>query len=102
MLGRHYVISNRKNGRTHMAPALGFPALKRMPRLGGLEVHRAGFSTLVVFEFVGQALLFIERFHPGGLDRADEDERIAASGFIGDEAITLGGVEKFHCADRHI
>jgi hypothetical protein len=30
------------------------------------------------------------------------DEGIVAAGLIGDEAVALGVVEKFHCADWHI
>ena len=57
---------------------------------------------LVVLKLVRNTLLFFERAHPRGFDRADVDEGIAAPGFVGDEAVALGIVEKFHCADWHI
>src|SRR5687767_2484777 len=85
-----------------MAPVLFVVAKDRGCGLGVLEVDRAGLAALIALEVVGKALLLVERAHPGGLNGRHVDESVIAAGFIGDEAITLGVVEKLHCADRHI
>src|SRR5690606_38614669 len=71
-------------------------------RLRVLQIDRAGLAALVVLELVRQALLLIERAHPGGLHGRHVDESVVAASFIGDETVALGVVEKFHCADWHI
>src|SRR5438270_12680296 len=75
---------------------------KLQPRLRALQVHGAGLAALAGLELVGQALLLFERAHPGRFDGGNVDEGVGAAGLVGDEAVALGVVEKFHCADWHI
>ena len=84
------------------ASALHIDRKSANPRLGGLQVHCAGLAALAALKLVGQALLLFERAHPGRFDGGNVDEGIVAAGLIGNEAVALGVVEKFHCADWHI
>src|SRR5687767_12343780 len=98
---RRYSAQRKGDGRIrHPSPPVF--AKDRVGGLGVLEIDRAGLAALVVLELVGQTLLLLERVHSGGLDGRHVDEGIIAPGFVGDEAVTLGVVEKLHCADWHI
>src|SRR3546814_581946 len=102
-LCRHDLISDRKKrGGCTWHPPVVFLRRSEGYSLGSLQIHGAGLAALVVLKLVGQALLLFERAHPGGFDGGNVDEGIVAPGFVGDEAIALGVVEKFHGADWHI
>src|SRR6185436_4494421 len=68
---------------------------------GAGEVAGAGLAAIVGLELVADALVLIERAHPGPFDRADVDEGVVAAAFRRDEAVALVGIEEFHGADRH-
>ncbi len=68
---------------------------------GGLEVDGAGLAALVVLEVVAEALILVQRRHPGALDGRNVDEGVVAAALGLDEAVALVGVEEFDCADRH-
>src|SRR3546814_5032670 len=68
---------------------------------GLLEVDRRNLAVAAGFQFVGNALILVQRLHSRGLDGGDVDEAVARAVFIFDEAIALVGVEEFDGADRH-
>ena len=63
--------------------------------LEGLQVRGALAATTIGLEFIGHALVAVERAHAGGFDRADVHERVVAAVIGLDEAIALVGVENF-------
>src|SRR4051794_2174737 len=68
----------------------------------GLEVHSLGLAALVLFEVVADLLVLRQRAHSGALNGSDVDERVLSAVFRRDEAVALGVVEKFDCADGHV
>lgn len=68
---------------------------------GRLKVHGGLFAAPVAFDFIAQALIFLQRVQPSGLHGADVDETVI-SAIVGlDEAETTIGVEEFYGADGH-
>ena len=62
-----------------------------------------GLATLAVLGIAGQALILLERAHPGGLDSDQMHEGIIApEALLVKKATARGVVEKFNCADRQI
>src|SRR3546814_9616946 len=68
---------------------------------GRLQVDRRGLTSAVGFELVGDALVLIERAHPGALDRRDMHEGVRPARFGRDEAVALVGVEEFYSSGGH-
>jgi hypothetical protein len=67
-----------------------------------LQVDGTHLAAAILFEIVGDALIFVEAGQARALNRADVNERVTAAAFGLDESITLGCVEKFYGADWHI
>ena len=66
------------------------------------QIDGAHLAPAILFEIVGDALIFVEAGEARTLNRADVNERVASAVFGLDESITLGCVEKFYGADWHI
>jgi hypothetical protein len=66
-----------------------------------LEIDRFG-ALLVRLDVEGHMLAFIEAPKSRGLHSGDVDKHILAAAFRRDESKTLGGIEKFDLAGRHL
>src|SRR6185295_16223891 len=70
--------------------------------LGRLEVGRSHLAAIVLLQLVADALVLAQRLHARALDGADVDEGVLAAAVGLDEAVALGFVEEFNCADWHL
>src|SRR3569623_771948 len=68
---------------------------------GSREVGRGFLAIAADFDFVGHALIALQRLHSSGLNRGDVNEAVLAAVFGSNEAVAFVGVEEFDCADRH-
>src|SRR3546814_6153968 len=68
---------------------------------GRLQVDRRGRTAAVGCELGGDALVLIDRAHPGALDRRDMNEGVRPARFGRDEAVALVGVEEFYSSGGH-
>ena len=78
--------------------AARLPSRPFVPLFGGLEIDGSGLAAAVIFQFVGNALILVERRHAGLFDGRDVDERIVAAAIGLDKAVALVSVEEFYGA----
>src|SRR4029079_5592311 len=72
-------------------------------RLESLQVLRRGLPPLgIALLVVRHALSLREAAQPCPLDRRDVNEHVRTAAFGLNEAVTLGGVEPFDFANRHL
>jgi hypothetical protein len=93
-----------REGHEKKGPPIARQALRSQKLWKALESNQVGCALLaaaIFFEFVTNALLFIERAHASGFNRRNVDERVATAIIGLDETIALVGVEKFYSTFDH-
>src|SRR5947209_3093148 len=68
----------------------------------GLDVHGLGLAALILLEVVADLLVLREGAETRALDGSDVDECVLSTVLGRDEAVALGIVKKFDCADGHL
>ncbi|MET3602130.1 hypothetical protein ABID12_004097 [Martelella mangrovi] len=75
---------------------------KQRQSLSSAQVFRSAFARPVVGHDVkGQLLAFRDGVHSGAFDGSGMNKNVRSAALDFNEAETLGGVEKFHCASAH-